>query len=135
MPCFTCAAGCRRFAMNFWESEAEDETKSICPGSKIHFVWHRGGAGAELRGHAVVELAHAAPVRAAPDQLLAGAGPAGAQPLSLWGVPRTLGRHALARAHDGAMGANDARGAREIPRRHARPLRPLRPSPGACRQS
>ncbi len=73
-----------------------------------------------------MELAHAAGVRAAPDHLLAGAGPAGAQQIAL-GVPRPLGRrHALAAAHDGAMGANDAGGTREIPRRHARPPRPLR---------
>ena len=39
---------------------------------------------------------------------------------------RTLGRHALAPPHDGTLGANDARGTREIPRRHAKPLRLLR---------
>src|SRR5260370_14525167 len=126
MPCFTCAAGCKPFTTNFWESEANNETQSIFPSSEIYFVCLRSGAGAELRGHESMELAYAARVLAACDHLLAGPRPARAHQAAPWRVPRTLARHALARPHDGALGPNVARGTRKIPRRHARPLRPRR---------
>src|SRR5579859_183867 len=134
MPCSTSAAGCKPFTTNFWESEVENETTSVFTSSEISSVCDCGGAGAELRGHAPVELADAAAFRAAPDQLRASARLAGAQQAALGRIPRPLGRRALARTHDGAMGPNDARGTREIPRRHARPLRPLRASLGARSQ-
>src|SRR5260370_38400451 len=104
MPCFTCAAGCKRFTTNFWESEANNETKSIFPCSEIYFVCLRSGAGAELRGHESMELAHAARVRAACDHLLAGPWPAGAQQAAPWWIPRTLAGHALLRRSDGERG-------------------------------
>src|SRR5260370_41428763 len=104
MPCFTCAAGCKRFTTNFWESEANNETKSIFPCSEIYFVCLRSGAGAELRGHESMELAHAARVRAACDHLLAGPLPARAQQAAPWGIPRTLEGLALWRPLCGSGG-------------------------------
>src|ERR1700719_1094192 len=136
MPCSTCAAGCKPFTTNFWESEVNHETKSICTRSEIHSLCHCRRHGAQLRGHEPLELADAAAFRAAPDQLRASARPAGAQQAALGWIPRPLGRRTLARTHDGALGPNDARRTRKIPRRHARPLRPLRaPSTGARSQS
>src|SRR5690242_17438385 len=83
-----------------------------------------------------MELAYARGLRPPPHHLLAGPGPAGTQQIAPGRIPRTLARrHALARPHDGEMGTNDARGAREIPRRHARPLRLVRASFGARSQS
>src|ERR1700676_2371223 len=128
MPWSTCAAGSKPFTTNFWESEVENETTSICTRGEISSVCDCGGAGAELCGHAFVELADAAAFRAASDQFRASARPAGAQQAALGRIPRPLGRRTLARPHDGAMGANDARGTRQIPRRNATPLRPLRAS-------
>src|SRR5260370_37529713 len=112
MPCFTCAAGCKPFTTNFWESEANNETQSIFPSSEIYFVCLRSGAGVELRGHESMELAHAARVRAACDHLLAGPRPAGAQQAAPWGIPRTLAGHAFARARDCAPGPQVPPGAR-----------------------
>src|SRR5258708_2643982 len=79
---------------------------------------------------APVELAAAAALRLAPDLLLASAGTSGAVPHPLWrmGQPWLSSlQYAAAnqRAHGRALGADDPRGAREVPPELALSLRRL----------
>src|SRR2546421_1315585 len=79
----------------------------------------RGGArcGAELRRHELVELADAGLVRGECDRLLGSDGPPGPEQDPVRRLPRPVRRLGpLAPPHDGALGPDVARGAREIPR-------------------
>src|SRR5579863_8373468 len=76
---------------------------------------HRVG---RLHCDAIVELALAGVVWMAPDHVLAGAGTARSKPDSIRGLGRQLSWPRAA-----ALGADDARGAREVPRTYASALR------------
>src|SRR6266404_7486471 len=89
----------------------------------FHLDWRR-------TGHASLELAAADAVRMAADYLLAGCRTAGSLPDSVrrleWSWQSTL-QYAAAHgpAHGRALGADDARGAREVPPELALSLRRL----------
>src|SRR5882762_2622177 len=78
-------------------------------------------------GDAVVELAAANALRLAPGHLLAGARTPGAlpHPLRRTGRARTFRPPQFPAPHGRALGAHDARGAREVPPELARSLRRL----------
>lgn len=80
----------------------------------------------QLSGPAFMELAHASSLRLALDHFLASGGRLDSEQDPLRRVPwATRATHVLATAHDGALGTDDARRAREVSSRLPWRLRPV----------
>src|SRR5438445_13212110 len=109
-----CANGCSRSTRSFQNEIGNCEVR-------CHRAAVRRGCG--LRGHAVVELDPAGCDRLASDHVLAGGGLTYSEQDPVWIWISWWSAASLAASHDGAMGANDSRRAREVPRRNARSLR------------
>src|ERR1700692_2107029 len=93
-------------------------------GTEGRAVRHSAHRSAWFCRHEPVEFFDATSVRLASDQLLAGCGPLASEQDPLRRISWWPGQaHVLASPHEGALGAHDPRGAREVSRRHARPLR------------
>src|SRR5260370_16999449 len=101
-------------------------------GTEGRAVRHSAHRGAWFCRHEPVEFFDAASVRLASDQLLAGGGPLASEQdplrrISWWPVQA----HVLASPHEGALGAHDPGGAREVSRSPARALRSIWTVPSA----
>src|SRR5262249_18442566 len=92
------------------------------------------GDGRDVRRHDAVELADPTVVPRAGAHVLADTGPPGSEQAVLGWLPRSTRAAALALAppHDGALGADDAGRAREVPPRTAERVESVRAvrSPG-----
>ncbi len=106
--------------------DKRDEKALDCKKIKIRIVRGGGHPCVRLCSHEPVELADAVALRMATHQSLAGLGPLTPQPDTLRRIPWPAGStYVLASPHDGALGTNDTRRTREVPRRHAPSLRPI----------
>src|SRR6202158_1172535 len=120
MRCFICASGFGPFMTNLRNQEGKRNEKELdIKGTEDRAVRHSARRSAWFCGHEPVEFFDASSVRLASDQLLAGGGHFASQQdplrrISWW----TRQAHALASPHEGALGAHDPGGAREVPRRH-----------------
>src|ERR1700682_5974858 len=93
-------------------------------GTEGRAVRHSAHRSAWFCRHEPVEFFDASSVRLASDQLLAGGRHFASEQDPLRRISWWTGQaHVLASPHEGALGAHDPGGAREVPRRHARPLR------------
>src|ERR1700676_2289005 len=95
-------------------------------GTEGRAVRHSAHRSAWFCRHEPVEFFDAASVRLASDQLLAGGGPLASEQDPVRRISWWPGQaHVLASPHEGALGAHDPGGAREVSRRHARSLRSI----------
>src|SRR5438270_7513988 len=125
-PCNICASGSAISTTNSWKAEVNGDEKGY------ENIEIRGDGGvvcdaAWFFRDAPVELADARLIWLACDHVLASAGNTDSQQDPLWRISRPV-RTAffLASWHDGALGANDSRRAREVAGIHARTLRLVR---------
>src|SRR3979490_2597887 len=129
----TCASGSRPSTTKSRKHEdKQNEKESLCDRPEVRALCGAIHRSVWLCDNAPVELADAGSVWLAFDQFLASCRHFGSKQDPLWRVPRPRGPpHVLAAPDGGAMGADDARGTREVSSRHARSLRFIRTS--ACR--
>src|ERR1700674_2008952 len=101
-----------------------NEKELVVKRTEDRAVCHSTRRGAWSCGDEPVEFVDAASVRLASDQRLVEGGPLAAEQDTLRRISWWTGQaHVLALPHEGALGAHDPGGAREVPRRYARSLR------------
>src|SRR5260370_13886196 len=122
MRLFICASGFAPFMTNLRKLEDKrNDRETDFKGTEGRSVLDSAHRGAWFCRHEPVEFFDAASVRLASDQLLAGGGPLASEQDPLRRISWWPGQaHVLASPHEGALGAHDPGGARELSRRHAR---------------
>src|ERR1700674_4178473 len=101
-----------------------NEKELVVKRTEDRAVCHSARRGAWFCGYEPVEFIDAASVRLASDHFLAGGGSLASEQDTLRRISWWTGQaHVLASPHEGALGAHDPGGAREVPRRYARGLR------------